>query len=161
MDAIENMASEPMDEADEALLDSLRKMWDAVDPVPEGFTDRIQFAMSVASLEAEVARIVEEAESLTAVRSTYERAMSVTFETSSVTAMLDIDELDPDTVDITGWISVKEVEVELRERNRSRFTHTDSNGRFEFSGISRGLIHLVLRPKDPGSRAIITPAIEL
>lgn len=97
-----------------------------------------------------MARIVEETEALAAVRSTYERAMSVTFETSSVTAMLDIDEVDQDTVDITGWISVKQVEVELREHNRSRFTRTDSNGRFEFSGISRGLIHPGVAAKGSG-----------
>ncbi|MFT3943037.1 MAG: hypothetical protein QM705_04335 [Ancrocorticia sp.] len=161
MNNVEDLAQGPMDEEDLEILEALREMWDAVDPVPEGLTDRIQFAMSVASLQAEVARIVEEAEALAVVRSTYERAMSVTFETSSVTAMLDIDEVDTDTVDITGWVSVKRVEVELRERHRSRFTHTDSNGRFEFPGISRGLIHLVLRPSDPGSRPIITPAIEL
>ncbi len=150
-----------MDPEDIKILGALREMWNAVDPVPDGLADRIQFAMNVAALEAEVARIVEESEALAFVRSTYERATSVTFETSSVSAMLDIDEVGPDTVDITGWVSVKPMEVELRERSRSRFTHTDANGRFEFTGITRGLVHLVLRANGPGSRAIITPAIEL
>ncbi len=161
MNEMEDLIQGPIDETDREILGALREMWDAVDPVPDGLTDRIQFAMSVACLEAEVARVVEESEALAFVRSTYERATSVTFETSSVTAMLDIDEVGPDTVDITGWVSVKPMEVELRERNRSRFTHTDANGRFEFTGITHGLVHLVLRASEPGSRAIITPAIEL
>ena len=161
MNDLEDLAQGPMDQNDIEILGSLREMWDAVDPLPEGLTDRIQFAMSVASLEAEVARIVEESEALASVRSTYERATSVTFETSSVSAMLDIDEVGPDTVDITGWVSVKPMEVELRESSRSRFTHTDANGRFEFAGITRGLVHLVFRASEPGSRPIITPAIEL
>ncbi len=161
MNEEERMALEPLDEQDARILESLREMWDAKDPVPDGITDRIGFAMSVALLEAEVARIVEESEALAAVRSTYERATSVTFETSSVTTMLDIDEVGPDTVDVTGWVSVKPVEVELREQHRSSFAHTDSNGRFEFRAIRRGLVHLVLRPSEQGIRTIITPAIEL
>lgn len=161
MKDVEDLARGPMDPEDIKILGALREMWNAVDPVPDGLADRIQFAMNVAALEAEVARIVEESEALAYVRSTYERATSVTFETSSVSAMLDIDEVGPDTVDITGWVSVKPMEVELRERSRSRFTHTDANGRFEFTGITRGLVHLVLRANEPGSRAIITPAIEL
>lgn len=161
MKDVEDLARGPMDPEDIKILGALREMWNAVDPVPDGLADRIQFAMNVAALEAEVARIVEESEALAFVRSTYERATSVTFETSSVSAMLDIDEVGPDTVDITGWVSVKPMEVELRERSRSRFTHTDANGRFEFTGITRGLVHLVLRANEPGSRAIITPAIEL
>lgn len=161
MSDLERLAQEPIDEADAQILAAMRSMWNAADPVPGGLTDRIRFAMSVAALEAEVARIVGESAELAAVRSTYERATSVTFETSSVTAMLDIDEVGPDTVDITGWVSVKPVEVELREQNRSRFTHTDVNGRFEFMGIGRGLVHLVLRPAESGARTIITPAIEL
>ena len=161
MKDVEDLARGPMDPEDIKILGALREMWNAVDPVPDGLADRIQFAMNVAALEAEVARIVEESEALAYVRSTYERATSVTFETSSVSAMLDIDEVGPDTVEITGWVSVKPMEVELRERSRSRFTHTDANGRFEFTGITRGLVHLVLRANEPGSRAIITPAIEL
>lgn len=161
MSDVERLAQEPTDEHDQRILQALRTMWTAADPVPQGLTDRIRFAMSVASLEAEVARIVEQSDALVGVRSTYERATSVTFETGSVSAMLDIDEIGPDHVDLTGWVSVQHAEVELRERHRSRFTHTDDNGRFEFNGIDRGLVHLVLRPSEPGARTIITPAIEL
>lgn len=161
MSDIERLASEPMDEQDLRILDTLRSMWESADPVPTGLTECIRFAMSVASLEAEVARIVEQSDALAGVRSTYERATSVTFETSSLSAMLDIDQIDADHVDLTGWVSITDVEVELRERHRSTFVQADSNGRFEFRGIERGLVHLVIRPSEPGSQTVITPALEL
>lgn len=50
MNDLEDLAQGPMDQNDIEILGSLREMWDAVDPLPEGLTDRIQFAMSVASL---------------------------------------------------------------------------------------------------------------
>lgn len=49
MNDLEDLAQGPMDQNDIEILGSLREMWDAVDPLPEGLTDRIQFAMSVAS----------------------------------------------------------------------------------------------------------------
>lgn len=161
MSDLERLAAEPMDEQDLHLLDVLRQLWEAADPVPQDLTERIRFAMSVASLEAEVARIVEQSDALAGVRSTYERATSVTFETSSLSAMLDIDQIDTDHVDLTGWVSVTDVEIELRERHRSTFAEADGNGRFEFRGVERGLVHLVIRPHETGSQTVITPAIEL
>lgn len=161
MSNLDHLAGEPLDGRDLQILDSVRDLWTAVDPVPDGLSERIRFAMSVASLEAEVARIVDDSEALAGVRSVYERATSLTFETNSVSAMLDIDEVDPDHVDITGWVSELDTEVELRERSRSRITHTDGNGRFEFIGIEHGLVQLVFRPGEAGTPTIITPAIEL
>lgn len=161
MTDLEFSAREPLDQRDADIMGALRTMWHEADPVPEGMTDRILFALSAAALEAEVARIVDEAATLVSVRSTYERASSVTFETASLTVMIDIDEVSPDVVDLTGWLSITQAEIELREHNRSRFTHTDVNGRFDFEGIQKGLVHLVVRPSEPGAQTVITPAIEL
>ena len=49
------LAAEPLDEVDAVLLGGLRDLHEVLDPVPGDLLDRIKFAMSVASLEAEVA----------------------------------------------------------------------------------------------------------
>ena len=50
-----------------------------------------------------------------------------------------------DRVDIVGWVTETGVEVELRERGRTRTTEVDPEGRFTFGGVERGLVNFVLR----------------
>lgn len=161
-DDLDRLAAAPLDETDEQILAELRALWEAADPTPPGLTDGIRFAMTVASLEAEVARIVEEGSVDTAVRSTYERVSTVTFTSGSLSAMLDLESAGDDRVSVNGWVSESAVEVELRERGRSRTTQVDASGRFGFGAVERGLVHFVFRrTDDPSLRPVITPAIEL
>lgn len=159
---LDRLGAGALDETDERILAELRDLWDAADPVPPGLTDGIRFAMSVASLEAEVARIVQEGALDTAVRSTYERVSSVTFTSGSLSVMLDLEAAGEDRVAVNGWVSESAVEVELRERHRSRTTLVDASGRFGFGAVERGLVHFVFRrTDDPSVRPVITPTIEL
>lgn len=161
-DDLDRLAEEPLDAHDASILAAVKDLWSAADPPPTGMSDRIRFAMTVASLEADLARIVADEPIGAGVRTAYERTTSVTFESGSVSAMLDIDEVAPGRVDITGWLSVFPAEVVLHERRQTRTTRTDSTGRFVFSDVEPGLVHLVLHLIDrPGSRPIITPVIEL
>lgn len=161
-DDLDRLAAAELDETDEQILAELRDLWSAADPPPEGMTERIRFAMTVASLEAEVARIVEESLAGAGVRSAYERASTVTFTSGSLSAMIDIEADEDDRVRISGWVSEASVEVELRERHRSRTTVVDASGRFGFGAVERGLVHFVFRrTDDPGSQPVITPTIEL
>lgn len=164
-DDLEALATSALDETDEQILRELRSLWDGADPPPAGLTERVQFAMTVAALEAEVARIVREGAGAgaTAVRSDYERVSTVTFASESVSAMIDIEEGGTEGVRaLHGWVSEDAVEVELRERHRSRRTTVDATGRFSFERVEPGLVHFVFRrtagPDDP---PVITPAIEV
>ncbi|MCA1781613.1 MAG: carboxypeptidase regulatory-like domain-containing protein [Intrasporangiaceae bacterium] len=160
-DDLDRLAAAALDETDERVLSELRALWSAGDPPPGGLTERIRFAMTVASLEAEVARISEESLAGSGVRS-YERASTVTFTSGSLSAMIDIETGDEDRVRVSGWVSEASVEVELRERHRSRTTDVDASGRFGFAAVERGLVHFVLRrTDDPSARPVITPTIEL
>ena len=155
------LAAEPLDAVDLYLLDALRHIHEDLDPVPTDLVDRVKFAMTVAALEAEVAEIVSSA-TLETVRGTdYDRADTVTFASDGLSVMVSIEHGATTKTDIVGWVSEAGVEVELRERGRTRTAVVDEEGRFTFTGVERGLVNFVLRRTDPASPPIITPAIEL
>jgi hypothetical protein len=156
------LAAGALDELDDQLLDQLRHLHEVLDPPPVDLVDRVKFAMSVAALEAEVAEIVSSA-TLETVRGTdYDRADTVTFASEGLSVMVSIEHGPATRADIVGWVSEGDVEVELRERGRTRTTVVDDEGRFTFTGVERGLVNFVLRRRgDSDAPPIITPAIEL
>jgi hypothetical protein len=156
------LAAGALDDVDAQLLDQLRHLHQVVDPVPADLVDRVKFAMSVAALEAEVAEIVSSA-TLETVRGTdYDRADTVTFASEGLSVMITIEHGLSARADIAGWVSEGAVEVELRERGRTRTTVVDDEGRFAFQAVERGLVNFVLRRRgDSQAPPIITPAIEL
>ena len=156
------LAAGALDDVDAELLEPVRHIHEELDPVPGDLVDRVKFAMTVAALEAEVAEIVSSA-TLETVRGTdYDRADTVTFASEGLSVMVSIEHGHSTRADIVGWVSEGDVEVELRERGRTRTTVVDEEGRFTFTAVERGLVNFILRRRG-GSEAppIITPAIEL
>ena len=156
------LAAGALDDVDAHVLDQLRHLHEVVDPPPADLVDRVKFAMTVAALEAEVAEIVSSA-TLETVRGTdYDRADTVTFASDGLSVMVSIEHGATTRADIAGWVSETDVEVELRERGRTRTAVVDEEGRFSFTGVERGLVNFVLRRRgDVTAPPIITPAIEL
>lgn len=156
-----NLAAGRLDDVDSTLLTHVRSLHERFDPVPEDLREKVKFAMTVAALEAELAEIVT-ASSLTTVRGAdYDRADTVTFASDGVSVMVSIEHQASTKVDLVGWVSEGDVEVELRERGRTRTASTDDEGRFTFAGVERGLVNFVLRRRAEEAPPIITPAIEL
>lgn len=157
------LAAQPLDDDDARALALVRAHLSLVDPVPAGLTDRVKFAMTVASLEAEVAHLTGEGALAGSVRTTeYDRATTVTFESDGVSIMVALEEVDRGTTTVRGWVTAPGAEVELRERTRATVTTADDEGRFVFEGVERGTVHLVIRRHDePGTRPVITPGIEI
>lgn len=157
------LSEQPFDATDERVLHLVRAHLDTVDPVPPHLADRVKFAMTVASLEAEVAHLMQDARSLAAVRTTeYDRATTVTFESGSLSIMVTLEEDERPGTTLRGWVTAPGAEVELRERSRSSVTVTDDEGRFVFEGVEHGTVNLVIRHHDePGTRPVITPGIEI
>ncbi|PKW26855.1 hypothetical protein [Phycicoccus duodecadis] len=155
------LAAAPLDEVDDLVLAELRDLYAHHDPMPGDLLDRIKFSMSIASLEAEVAEIVSSA-SLATVRGTeYDRVETVTFASDGLSVMVSTEPSGAGRADVLGWSSEGLIEVELRERGRTRTTTADDEGRFTFIGVERGLVSFVLRRTDPEAPPVITPAIEL
>jgi len=156
------LAAQALDADDERALSLLRAHWTRTDPVPTDLTERIKFAMTVASLEAEVAHLMSN-NLAGAMRTTeYDRATTVTFESDGMSIMVTLEESDRGLMLMRGWVTATGAEVELRERSRSRTTTADDDGRFVFEAVERGTVHLVIRHHDePGARPVITPGIEI
>ena len=157
-----SLAAGALDDVDAELLDQVRHLHEVLDPEPADLVDRVKFAMSVAALEAEVAEIVSSA-TLETVRGTdYDRADTVTFASEGLSVMVSIEHGHSTRADIIGWVSEGDVEVELRERGRTRTTVVDEEGRFSFTAVERGLVNFILRRRGVSEAPpIITPAIEL
>lgn len=157
------LAAQPLDADDDRALSLLRTHWTLTDPVPPDLTERVKFAMTVASLEAEVAHLMSDSIEVGAVRTTeYDRATTVTFESDGMSIMVTLEESDQGQMLLRGWVTATGAEVELRERSRSRTTTADDDGRFVFEAVERGTVHLVIRDHDePGARPVITPGIEI
>lgn len=160
---LDRLAGQPVDPADLHVLATVRAIFQASDPVPSGLAERSKFAMTVAALEAEVAEITQITAETAGVRAAvYDRAATITFSSDQLSAMITIEMVDGGTARLSGWIAEGPTSVELRERARTQTTATDSEGRFTFASVERGLVHLLLRRLDlPDSRPVITPAIEI
>jgi hypothetical protein len=160
---LDALAAEPIDEQDLRALATLRSILQASDPVPSDLAERAKFAMSVAALEAEIAEITTTTAELAGVRSTdYDRAGTITFSSEQLSAMITIELVEGTNARLSGWVTTGPTHIELRERSRTQETTTDDAGRFTFTSVQRGLVHLVMRRlDDPQSRPVITPAIEI
>jgi len=157
------LAAQPLDADDQRALDLIRTHLELRDPVPATLVERVKFAMTVASLEADVAHLIHEGALTGAVRTTdYDRATTVTFESDGFSIMVTLEESARNATTVRGWVTSPGAEVELRERSRTLTTTADDDGRFVFEGVERGTVHLVIRRHDaPGTRPVITPGIEI
>jgi hypothetical protein len=155
-----------LDEADERLLRELAAAYQAADPVPAGLVERLQFAVTLDALEAELARLQRLDAEPAGARSGdagATAAQTVTFTSASLTTMVTITPSGPDRVRIDGWVAPGGgVAVELRVVGDALHVVADADGRFVFDDVPRGLAQFVLRPPDPRTHpAVITPSIEL
>ena len=159
----EALAAQSLDALDERALALVRAHLDRVDPVPVDLVARVKFAMTVASLEAEVAHLMNDGLTVGATRTTdYDRASTVTFESAGLSIMVTLEPVERDVVRVRGWVTAPGADVEIRERSRSQETTTDDEGRFVFERVDHGSVHLVIRRHDePGARPVITPGIEI
>jgi hypothetical protein len=157
------VAGEPMDDSDARILEDLASALSSLDPPPTHLADEVKFRLTVAALEADVAEMVATSPELAGARgTTYERASSVTFSSEALSAMVTIEAGEAGWATISGWTSQGDVEIELRERSRSRTVTSDGLGRFTFTDVARGLVHFVFRlPGGTDVAPVITPAIEI
>lgn len=159
----ETLAEQPLDSTDERALRLIRSHLELVDPMPADLTERVKFAMTVASLEAEIAHLMNDGAMAGTPRTTeYDRASMVTFESAGLSIMVSLEPAKGGATLVRGWVTSPGADVELRERSRSQEVTADEDGRFLFERVEPGTVHLVIRRNDePGSRPVITPGIEI
>ena len=159
---------------DDSLLDSVRHLFEAADPMPADLPERIKFMIALRELDAEVAFLVAaEAEAELAARGT-EESRTITFDSDSLTIMIRIDSNPGESVRVDGWLAPPQCRrVEIRMADASIAVVADGAGRFVFPDVPRGTARVIVHaPEAPpaGARddgragtpkSVITPALIL
>lgn len=149
---------EPMDDIDVAILDALQQTLTLADPVPPGLVAEIEFRLSLAAMNAEIALLSDEPVGVRA--PTAESADSVTFTSSTMTLMVVIGR-DDGQLRIDAWVSGGGITVELIQGSDRTPAVSDVNGRVSWFPVQSGLARFLISPITAGGRPVITPAIEL
>jgi hypothetical protein len=122
--------------------------------MPSGLLERIDFAIAVAELEADIAELTMG--ELIGARS--EQTDSVTFTSGSLSLMVTT-VVSVHHVRVDGWVTSPAAVVDVVGEGVTRTVTADGDGRFSVEGVPRGRAHFVVR-RD-GYRPVITPAIEI
>jgi hypothetical protein len=159
------LAAGAIDEQDERVLRELAALYDEQDPVPPRLVARLQFGLTLDALESEVAQLqrLEAAGARSDEFTDATAAQTVTFTSASLTTMVTISPAGPDRVRIDGWVAPGAgVRVELRVVGDRLATVADSDGRFVFEDVPRGLAQFVLRSAVADAHPpVMTPSIDL
>jgi hypothetical protein len=160
--SLDELAAGEIDDIDVDVMRQTAAIFDALDPVPDGLVDRINFGLTLEALHAEIAELQRSA-SLVGVRAQPDSdVQSVTFTSSSLTTMITLTPTSGDRVRVDGWIAPgSAMPVELRGRTETKQTMSDEDGRFVFEDVPRGLAQFILRPAADDTRPVVTPAIEI
>ena len=111
-------------------------------------------------VDLEVMRIREQ-ESLADARSAAEQGRLITFDSESLTIMVNVSPEPGGTIRLDGWLTPPAAHpIEVRTATGPLMTTSDAEGRFAVSGVPHGMVQLLVRTAGR-SRTVSTPAMEL
>ncbi|HEY3750335.1 MAG TPA: carboxypeptidase regulatory-like domain-containing protein [Pseudonocardiaceae bacterium] len=152
-----------LSEEDERLLAELATVLELADPVPDGMTARIQFALELDDLEFEVAQWQRD-DRLVGVRGSA-APDTITFTVGDLTVMVSVTPgINGNRFD--GWLvpgGPHTVEVRVHDHEPTT-TSADDGGRFALEDVPKGITQIVVHLADrDGQRArtVVTPTIVL
>jgi hypothetical protein len=159
-------ADGPLDDFDLGLLDEIREMYQAADPMPADLPEQIRFFLSLRDLEVEMARLAAGEGLLAAQTRGAEQSRTITFDSDSLTIMIRIDANNDGTVRVDGWLAPPQRrEIEMKTTGDPLIVSSDEQGRFALARVPRGTAQLILRPAEQGQggagRSVVTPALIL
>lgn len=155
-----------MDDVDLEILDHIREMFRAADPMPADLPERIRFALACRDVEYEVARMTAEADQqVLAARGGGEQSQTITFDSDSLTIMIRVNPGRDGSARVDGWLAPPQRRtIELRTGADTLVTVADDSGRFAFAQVPSGSAQLVVRAgtgPDGSEPAVLTPALVL
>jgi hypothetical protein len=158
----ESSADEPLDAHDSVVISQIAQLYRQADPVPGGLVERLQFAITLDALNAELAEL-QQMDALASRSTEASEVKTLTFTSDSLTTMVTISAAGPDRVRIDGWAAPGGgARVELRQVANTLVVQADEDGRFVFDEVPHGLTRFVVHVAEATDRPpVITPAIEL
>jgi hypothetical protein len=159
-----NAVPEPgrIDEIDVAILNDLAGMWGRLDPVPAGLAERTKFALTMHSLEAELAELISAQPALTRLDDDLARAESVTFTSSRASILVTVEVTSATSVRVEGWVTPAGALVRAHSSLGEQTTTADDTGRFAFDEVARGELRFAVWPEGvEGERPVVTPPIDV
>lgn len=156
------LAGQPLDLDDAALLAEIKACYTAVDPVPVGLVERLQFEITLDALHADLATLTQLDLSMAGARSTTEEVRTITFTSESLTTMVTVTP-EGDGVRIDGWaVPGAGITVELLRTGGPLVTEADEDGRFVFEAVPNGLARFALHVTSGDDvSTVLSPTIEL
>lgn len=162
------LAAQPLDDADAAILRQVRAVYDATDPVPDDLVERNLFALALDEMYDEVARMTRVPLDALAVRSEHAagtRTETLTFSADRLTAMVTVSRVGTDRLRLDGWLAppaAYRVRIRLHG-DEDREVLADPQGRFSFEGLPEGFGQLSFHPMDDDAdeNAVVTPVFQL
>jgi hypothetical protein len=156
----------PLDAADLAILDGIREMFEQADPMPADLPERIRFSLAMRDLDAEVARLVEEAGAQPVGARSAEESRTITFDSRSLTIMIRIEPNTDGTSRIDGWLAPPQRrDLEMQCGATALNAASDEQGRFAFPSVQPGSVRLFVHQADDGPAgrqpSVVTPALIL
>ena len=153
-------SDEPLDAADEGVLRRLGALLDGADGPPEGFTERMRFAVAARGLVDELARLTESAP--VAARGQDRPARTWTFEAASLTILVTAEPTRDGRTRVDGWLAPAALRtVRLRRADGGvQETVADGSGRFGYPAVAPGLVQVVVVASEDGA-GVVTPTFEL
>ena len=161
------LAGRPLDDADAAMLEQVRALYDAADPLPEDLVERIRFSLALDEVFDEVARMTRvplDAMGVRGDQSTGTRTETLTFSADRLTAMVTVSRVGPGRLRLDGWLAPPEA-FRVHLRMQSGADHelvADEQGRFSFERLDDGFGQLSFRPvgDEDAANAVVTPLVQ-
>lgn len=152
-----------MNESDLELLSRVADLYEALDPTPEMLPELVLFGLQAVDLDAELARLVESELLATTAGSgarAVEQARRVTFTSDHLTVMIAVSDRGRDGLRVDGWATPGGgLRVELRAGDAVLTSACDSDGRFAFDSVTRGMVQLTLSPTEDSDPAVVVPVV--
>ncbi|NUU17830.1 carboxypeptidase regulatory-like domain-containing protein [Cellulomonas humilata] len=150
--------SEWPDALDDEVLAGLRAGFDASDPPPPFLDDLVVLALGSARLDAEVARLVDDAAVAPGARAST-RVRTLRFEGGGTTVLLSVAEGPTGARRVDGWlVPAAAAGVALHGPAGTVTVDADASGRFSFEGVPAGAAQLVVQGP---SGVVVTTAVQL
>ena len=158
------LAAERLDSGDAVLVGTIRAGWQARDPLPAGLVERIQFALTLDALHAEVATLTRLDLANSGARGgDTEAVRTVTFSSETLITMVTLAQQPDGSVRVDGWTVPQQgssdgLQVEVLVAGATRSTLADADGRFVFESVPTGMAKFVLHHD---GRTVLSPTLEI